>query len=193
MSANISDETRNEFISDLQEKLRKAHDVKNELESQINSINSKIQDYSNIMTLLGASVDDIEDITESTTSNNNEVKLEENQSSRKNFTWNQKVIKILDNPSKYGFSLYNGIDDIFQAIATEFSEQTDKESSEKIKRTLAPTVSRLINDGLIVKVKKIGTKSEFYQISPKWFTDVEGSKKPLPEYEDILRDYEVVE
>lgn len=190
MTANISNETRNELVSDLQEKLRKAYDNKNSLESQINAINLKIKDYSNIMNLLGVS---IEDTTEKATLANNEDKANEYPSSRKNLTWSQKIITILDNPAKYEFHLYNGIDDIFNAVAKEFSESTDKENVERVKRTLAPTVSRLINDGEIVKVKKNGTKNDFYQISPKWFREIEGRKKPLPEYEEILRDYEVIE
>lgn len=193
MTANISDETRNEFVSDLQDKLRKAYDTKKEFEAHINSINLKIKDYSNIMTLLGVSINDLEDITETENSQNSEVKSNEHPNLRRNFTWSQKIVAILDNPAKYGFHLYKGIDDIFNAIAKEFSEPTDKDNTEKVKRTLAPTVSRLINNGEIVKVKKNGTKSEFYQISPKWFTEVEESKRPLPEYEEILRDYEIVE
>lgn len=191
MIANISDETRNEFVSDLQKKLKEAIEAKDDYEVKLNLINSKINDYHELMTLLGASFIDLENNDELIISDDN-GKTEMSSSSGR-ATWSEKVVKILDNPSKYGIvGLYKGINDIFNAVAKEFSESTDKENAEKIKRTLAPTVSRLINDGLIVKVKKVGTKNEFYQVSPKWYTEVDGTKKPLPEYEEILRDYEIV-
>ncbi len=190
MIANISDETRNEFVSDLQRKLNDAIDAKNELEIKLNSINSKITDYHGLMTLLGASFDDFKNTDELNILDEN-GKTEINSVSRR-ATWSEKVVKVLDNPSKYGITgIYQGINDIFNAIAKEFSEPTDKESVEKIKRTLAPTVSRLINDGQIVKVKKIGTKNEFYQVSPNWFE--KGTKTPKIEYQELLKDYEVVE
>lgn len=192
MIANISDETRNEFVSDLQKKLKEAINAKDDYEVKLNLINSKINDYHELMTLLGASFNDAEDNDESAILDENDKTEMSSNSGRA--TWSEKVVKVLDNPSDYGIvGLYKGINDIFNAVAKEFLESTDKENAEKVKRTLAPTVSRLINDGQIIKVRKTETKNEFYQVSPKWFTEIEGVKKPLPEYEEILRGYEIVE
>lgn len=187
MIPNISDETRKELVIDLQKKLKEAVDIKNEIESKLNLINLKINDYYELMNLLGVSVDNIDFKNEPIISNN---KMELLLNSGK-ITWAQKILKVLENPSKYGFELFRGIDNIFTAIAIEYNQQTDSDNRVRIKRILAPTVSRLIKERAILKVKKKGTVDEHYQISANWLA--EGRKKPLPEYEEILRDYEIIE
>ena len=188
MISNISDETRKELVIDLQKNVKDAIDIKNEIESKLNLITLKINDYYELMNLLGVSVDDIYFKNEHITSNDN--KIESPLSSGK-ITWAQKILEVLDKPSKYGFKLFRGIDNIFTAIAVEYNQQTDWENRVRIKRILSPTVSRLIKERAIIKIKKKGTVDEHYQISANWLA--EGSKKPLPEYEEILRDYEIVE
>ena len=183
-AANISQETRNEIISEWQQKLSDANSRKDSLEKEIAIINSKIDDYKQLIIFLGGTI--INGDSDNIIKDNINSDLNENGGKP---TWAQKIIKVLDTPSKYGFQLYRGIDNIFTAIAQEFNESTNTENRDRVKRTLAPTVSRLINDGSIIKMKRKGTSNEYYQVSPNWF-DSE-NKTPLKEYQELLNDYEV--
>lgn len=183
----IPEIVRNEIISELQEKLKLAFEEKESAELRLKIASEKIDGYKTTIDLLNGYnkeetpfFDLIGHIEPKTTV----ISFES-----KKLGWKEKVLEVLKYPSKFGFNTFNGAEDLLKAVVAEFHKNDLSLDIDSARRSIAPTISRLIKDGEIVKVKRIGTKADFHQISREWFDE---DLNPKKEYIDLLKDFEII-